>query len=75
MKIQELLEAQKFSVEHQTGVAKRAHDMSLDKINDSVMFSHAEKKRIAKLEPDQTLTLQRSNLDRGRTLIRVTRKS
>jgi hypothetical protein len=74
VKVIELLESQ-FSVEHQLGRNKRAHDMSLDKVNDSVMFSHAEKKRIAKLQPEQTVTFQRSDLDRGRTIIRVTRKS
>lgn len=74
MKINELLES-KFSVEHQLGRNKRAQDMSLDKINDSVMFSYAEKKRIAKLQPEQMVTFQRSDPDRGRTIIHVTRNA
>lgn len=77
MKTVELFETAvaKFSVEHQTGIAKRSHEMTIDKIHDSILFSYAEKRRIAKLEPEQTLTFQRSNLERGRILIRVTRKS
>jgi hypothetical protein len=73
MKTNELFEAEaKFSVEHQNGRHKRAHEMSMSKIIDSIMFSPAEKRRIQKLEVQDTLTTQSVALN-GRTLIRVTR--
>ena len=76
MQVAELFEAvAKFSVEHQNGPNKRAYEMSLDKINDSILFSHAEKKKISKLDVGNTITTQSSDIERGHTLIRVTRKN
>jgi hypothetical protein len=75
MQVSELFEGiAKFSVEHQNGRHKRASEMSINKIIDSIMFSPAEKKRISKLEVGGTITTQRTGLQ-GRTVIRVTRTS
>lgn len=78
MKVQDLFEAKrgiaKFSVEHENGRHKRAHEMSINSIIDSIMFTPAQKKRISKLEIGGTVTTQSSGLS-GRTLIRVTRTS
>jgi hypothetical protein len=83
MKITELLKSKfvvepeqktKFSVEHKNGQHMRAYTMTLDHVNDSVMFSYAEKKKISKLEIGETYTTQRTNIQ-GRTLVRVTRTS
>ena len=46
--------------------------MSLDKVVDSILFSSAEKKRIAKLAVDGKITVQRAGIQ-GRTKISVTR--
>jgi hypothetical protein len=73
MKVTELLES-KFSVEHKHGRFKRTHDMTLGAINDSIMFTHAEKKQIAKLAVGSTLTTQATGIQ-GRTIIHITRTS
>ena len=73
MQVVELFEGTaKFSVEHQNGRHSRAHEMSIGKIIDSILFSPAEKRRIQKLEVGGTITTQRTDTS-GRTLIRVTR--
>lgn len=75
MQVADLFEGvAKFSVEHQNGRHKRAHKMTLDSITDSVLFSHAEKKKISKLAVGDTYSVQRNGLN-GRTIIRITRES
>lgn len=71
MKTHELFE-KKFSVAHRMGRHVRAHDMSLSKVMDSILFTPAEKRRISKLEVGGKVTTQRSNLQ-GRTMMTVTR--
>lgn len=73
MKIIELLENQLvFSVEYQNGRLQRKHDMVMTGITSNHAFTHADKKRIAKLQIGSTLTTM-SRGHSGDTFVKVTR--
>ena len=75
MKTLELFEGStKFQVEHSHGRFKRAHEMTLDKIQSSIMFSPAERKKISRLKVGDVFTTQSSTIT-GRSKIKITRTS